>query len=172
LIEAVREQGFEGIVAKRRDSLYGPGKRSGASQKMRVHQRRDLAIGGYTPGGRNFDAILVDYYEGRALRFVGKVRAGFTPALRAAVFKEFHGLETEQCPFRNLPELRRGQWDEGVTAAEMEKCSWLKPRLVASIEYLEWTAANHLRHSKFVGLTEDAAFRARAQGIPWPHESA
>jgi ATP-dependent DNA ligase len=63
-------------------------------------------------------------------------------------------------PFKNLPEARRGQWGEGLTAAEMEKCRWLKPRLVATIEYLEWTGANHLRHSKFAGLTENSAFRA------------
>jgi ATP-dependent DNA ligase len=106
------------------------------------------------PGGRNFDAILVGYYKGRSWIFVGKVRAGFTPALRASVFREFHGLETERCPFRNLPESRRGQWGEGVTAAEMEKCRWLKPRLAASIEYLEWTGADHLRHAKFSGLRD------------------
>jgi ATP-dependent DNA ligase len=96
----------------------------------------------------------VGYYKGRELMFVGKVRAGFTPALRASVFKEFHGLETERCPFWNLPESRRGQWGEGMTAAEMEKCRWLKPRLAASIKYLEWTGADHLRHAKFSGLRE------------------
>jgi hypothetical protein len=58
-------------------SFYEPGKRSGAWQKMRVHQRRDLVIGGNTPGGPNFDAILVGYYKGRSWIFVGKVRAGF-----------------------------------------------------------------------------------------------
>jgi DNA ligase D-like protein (predicted ligase) len=82
LIEAVREQGFEGIVAKRRDSLYEPGKRSGAWQKMRVLQSREFVIGGYTPGGRNFDGILIGYYEGGELFYVAKVRAGFTPAVR------------------------------------------------------------------------------------------
>jgi hypothetical protein len=59
---------------------------------------------GYTPGGRNFDAILVGYYDGRALMFVRKVRAGFTPTRRASVFREFQELETERCPFKNLPE--------------------------------------------------------------------
>jgi len=152
LIDAVREQGFEGIVAKRRGSLYEPGKRSGAWQKMRAHQRHDFVIGGYTPGGRNFDAILIGDYEGRALRYVAKVRAGFTPAVRAAVFEQFEGLETKTCPFKNLPEARRSQWGEGLMAAEMEKCRWLKPRLVATIDYLERTAANHLRHPMFVGL--------------------
>jgi ATP-dependent DNA ligase len=74
LLEAVREQGFEGIVAKRRDSAYKPGQRSAVWQKMRVLQRRDFAIGGYTPAGRNFDSILIGDYVGRALQFVAKVR--------------------------------------------------------------------------------------------------
>jgi bifunctional non-homologous end joining protein LigD len=89
------------------------------------------------------------------LKYVAKVHGGFTPAVRAAVFKRFQGLETKTCPFKNLPEARRGQWGEGLTAAEMEKCRWLKPRLVATIDYLERTAANHLRHSLFSGLAEN-----------------
>jgi bifunctional non-homologous end joining protein LigD len=82
LIEAVREQGFEGIVAKRRDSVYKPGQRSAVWQKMRVLQRRDFVIGGYTPAGRNFGAILIGDYEARALKYVAKVHGGFTPAMR------------------------------------------------------------------------------------------
>ena len=155
LIEAVREQGFEGIVAKRRDSPYKPGQRSAAWQKKRVPQRRDFVIGGYTPADRNFDAILVGDYESRELKYVAKVHGGFTPAVRAAVFKRFQGLETKTCPFKNLPEARRGQWGEGLTAAEMEKCRWLKPRLAATIDYLERTGANHLRHAMFSGLTKN-----------------
>jgi DNA ligase D-like protein (predicted ligase) len=154
IIKAIREQGLEGVVAKRRDSLYEPGKRSGAWQKMRINKVRELVIGGYTPAPRNFDALLVGYREGRKLMYVAKVRAGFTPALRDSVFKQFRGLETDRCPFENLPETHRGRWGEGLTAEDMEKCRWLKPRLVAVIEYLEWTAANHLRHSKFQGLRQ------------------
>ena len=85
LIEAAREQGFEGIVAKRRDSLYEPGKRSGAWQKMRVLQSREFVIGGYTPGGRNFDGILIGYYEGREFVYVAKVHAGFADYYSAIV---------------------------------------------------------------------------------------
>jgi bifunctional non-homologous end joining protein LigD len=121
---------------------------------MRVHKRRDLVIAGYTPGGRKFDAILVGYYEGRTLMFVGKVRAGFTPALRASVSRNSTGSKPIDAPFKNLSESRHGQWGEGLTAAEMEKCRWLNPRLVASIEYLERTGANHLRHAKYSGLRE------------------
>jgi ATP-dependent DNA ligase len=75
LMEAVREQGFEGIVAKRRDSLYEPGKRSGAWQKMRVLQSREFLIGGYTPGAKNFDGILIGYHEGRELLYVARCMA-------------------------------------------------------------------------------------------------
>jgi DNA ligase D-like protein (predicted ligase) len=153
LIQAVREQGLEGIVAKRRDSAYKPGQRSAVWQKMRVLQRRDFVIGGYTPAGRNFDAILIGDYEGHALKYVAKVHGGFTPAVRTAVFKRFQGLETDTCPFKNLPEARRGQWSEGLTAAEMDKCRWLRPKLLATIDYLERTAANHLRHAMFGELT-------------------
>jgi ATP-dependent DNA ligase len=151
----VREQGFEGIVAKRRDSLYEPGKRSGAWQKMRVLQSCEFVVGGYTPGVRNFDGILIGYYEGRELLYVAKVHGGFTPAARDAVFKRFRGLETNRCPFANLPETHRGQWGEGLTVEQMEKCRWLKPRLVVTIEYLEWTEANHLRHAMFSGMAEN-----------------
>jgi ATP-dependent DNA ligase len=151
----VREQGFEGIVAKRRDSLYEPGKRSVAWQKMRVLQSSEFVIGGYTPGGRNFDGILIGSYEGRELVYVAKVRAGFTPAVRDTVFKRLRGFENNLCPFANLPEIHRGQWGEGLTVDKMAGCRWLKPRLVMTIEYLEWTAANHLRHASFSAIAEN-----------------
>jgi ATP-dependent DNA ligase len=103
----------------------------------------------------NFDAILVGYFEANKLMFAARVRNGFVPALRAAVFRKFKGLETRECPFANLPEDSKGRWDEGLTAVDMEKCVWLKSKLVAAIEYVEWTPANHLRHSRFVALRED-----------------
>jgi ATP-dependent DNA ligase len=78
LVDAVREQGFEGIVAKRRDSPYKAGQLA-VWQKMCVLQRRDFVIGGYTPADRNFNAILIGDYEGRALEHVAKVHGGFHP---------------------------------------------------------------------------------------------
>jgi DNA ligase D-like protein (predicted ligase) len=155
MISAVRAQGLEGIVAKRRDSLYEPGRRNGAWVKMRIGGRQEFVIGGYTPSPKNFDAILVGYFRGNKLMFAARVRNGFVPSLRTAVFRKFKGLETRKCPFANLPESEKGRWGEGLTAADMEKCVWLKPRLVAAIEYAEWTPADHLRHSRFVALRED-----------------
>jgi ATP-dependent DNA ligase len=71
------------------------------------------------------------------------------------VFRHFRKLHSEKCPFANLPESKKGRWGEGLTAADMNKCIWLKPELVAALEYAEWTPANHLRYSKFVALRED-----------------
>ena len=155
LIESVKAQGLEGLVAKRRDSVYEPGLRSGAWMKMRVNRGQEFVIGGYTHGTRTFDALIFGYYEGKQLIYVARTRNGFTPATRAALFKKFKGLEIAECPFANLPEPRGGRWGQGLTAAKMKECVWLRPRLVAQIEFLEWTGDNHLRHSRFVGLRED-----------------
>ncbi len=107
LVRAVREHGLEGVVAKRRDSLYDAGRRSGTWLKMRVNRGQEFVIGGYVPASDNFDSILVGYYEGKELVYVTRVRNGFTPALRVSVFKRFRGLGIERCPFANLPEKKR-----------------------------------------------------------------
>ena len=62
--EAMKSQGLEGVIAKRRDSLCEPGRRFGASVKMRVNKSRELVVGGYVANGKNFDSIVVGYYEG------------------------------------------------------------------------------------------------------------
>jgi DNA ligase D-like protein (predicted ligase) len=155
LIESVKAQTLEGLVAKRRDSVYESGQRSGAWQKMRVDRAQEFVIGGYTHGTKTFDALIFGYYEGHDLIYVARTRNGFTPATRAALFRMFKGLETATCPFANLPEARGGRWGQGLTMAKMAECTWLKPMLVGQFEFLEWTADNHLRHSRFVGLRED-----------------
>ena len=155
LIQSVKEQGFEGLVAKRRTSVYEPGLRSGAWMKMRVNRGQEFVIAGYTRGTNTFDALIFGYYEGKELVYVARTRSGFTPATRAQLFKKFKGLETNECPFVNLPEEKSGRWGQGLTKAKMAECQWLKPVLVGQFEFLEWTSDDHLRHSKFVGLRED-----------------
>ncbi len=155
LIESVKSHGLEGLVAKRRDSRYESGLRSGAWMKMRVDRGQEFVIGGYTQGTTTFDALVFGYYENNALIYASRTRNGFTPATRAALFRKFKGLEVEQCPFVNLPEAKSGRWGQGLTKAKMAECVWLKPVLVGQFEFLEWTGDNHLRHSKFVGLRED-----------------
>jgi ATP-dependent DNA ligase len=155
LIESVRAQGLEGLVAKRRDSLYESGRRSGAWQKLRINQGQEFVIGGYTLGPKNFDALIFGYYEGDRLLYAARTRNGFTPALRQQLFNAFRMLETPECPFVNLPESKPGRWGQGLTAAKMKECRWLRPLLVGQFEFTEWTPDNHLRHSSFVGLRED-----------------
>jgi DNA ligase D-like protein (predicted ligase) len=159
LMRSVKAQGLEGLVAKRRDSLYEPGLRSGAWQKMRINQGQEFVIGGYTVGGRTFDAIVFGYYEGGKLMYTARTRNGFTPSSRDELMKRFTGLETTECPFANLPEAKSGRWGAGLTKAKMPDCRWLKPVLVGQFEFLEWTGENHLRHSKFMGLREDKKAR-------------
>ncbi len=155
LVAAVRENAFEGLVAKRRDSRYQPGLRSGAWRKMRIDRGQEFVIGGYSTGSSTFDAIIVGYYEGDRLLYAARTRNGFTPATRADLYKKFRRLEIATCPFVNLPEAKAGRWGQGLTPAKMLECRWLKPVLVAQLEFLEWTADNHLRHARFVGLRED-----------------
>src|SRR5271168_4183591 len=80
---------------------------------------------------------------------------GSFPAARQTVFAQFKGLTITRCPSHNLPERTRGRWGYGMTADVMDRCLWLKPSLVAQIEFLEWTPENRLRHPKFVGLRID-----------------
>jgi bifunctional non-homologous end joining protein LigD len=152
LIPLVKEFGFEGVIAKRKDSCYEPGKRTGAWLKCKVNRGQEFVIGGYTPGNP-LDALIVGYYEGDRLLYAAKVRNGFVPRLRREVWENLKGLETASCPFTNLPEKKRTQW--ALTREEMKNCVWLKPELVAQIEFTEWTPDGHLRHSKFCGLRED-----------------
>jgi ATP-dependent DNA ligase len=83
------------------------------------------------------------------------VRAGFVPATRRQVFNEIKHLKTAKYPLVNLPEEQAGRWGQGLTAEKMKECVWVKPEKVAQIEFLEWTGADHLRHTKFVGLRDD-----------------
>jgi bifunctional non-homologous end joining protein LigD len=155
LLTVAREQHLEGVVGKRRDSRYEPGRRSGAWIKYRLNQGQELVIGGFTPGPHGLDSVIVGYYRGEDLIYVAKTRNGFVPALRRRVFEKLRPLVTPECPFVNLPETRKARWGEPLTADKMKKCVWVRPKMVAQIEFLEWTDADHLRHSKFVGLRED-----------------
>ena len=155
MLRAVRQQGLEGIIGKRKNSFYEPGKRSGAWIKYRVNRGQELVIGGYVPGPHGLDSIIVGYYKGDDLVYVARVRNGFVPASRRQTVEKLRSLVIPECPFVNLPETHRSRWGEGLTADDMKQCVWVRLELVAQIEFLEWTESDHLRHSKFVGLRED-----------------
>jgi bifunctional non-homologous end joining protein LigD len=155
LIAAAKEHGLEGLLAKDLNSPYQSGERTGAWVKYKINEGQELVIGGYLPGQPTFDALLVGYYEEDKLLFVSKIRNGFVPSVKAALAKRFKGLETSVCPFANLPEPKTARRGMALTAEVMKTCRWLKPELVAQVEFAEWTENNHLRHARFVGLRDD-----------------
>ncbi len=169
VIAAVKQQGLEGVIAKRSDSRYESGGRSGSWVKFKVNRGQELVIGGYRPSGKNhFDALAIGYYEQDRLIFIAKLKNGFTPADRDEISARFKGLETKTCPFANLPEPKNARRGEALTADAMKKYRWLRPQLVAQVEFTDWTAANHLRHSRFAALRDDKNPREVVKEIPEP----
>jgi DNA ligase D-like protein (predicted ligase) len=155
MLAAVREHGLEGVVAKRKDSLYEPGKRTGSWAKMRINKAQEFVVGGFMPGPRGVDSIIVGYYRGSDLVYVARVRNGFVPATRRMVYEKLKPLIIDKCPFVNLPETGRARLGEILDEEKMKKCVWVRPKLVAVIEFLEWTEGDRLRHSQCVALRDD-----------------
>jgi bifunctional non-homologous end joining protein LigD len=152
LLAASKEQGLEGVMLKRLDSVYAPGKRTGAWLKVKNVSRQELVVGGWTPGeGRrreHLGALLVGYFDrdgGKpALRYAGKVGTGFTASELASLAARLAPLERKTSPFAAGPKPPKG-------------ATFVEPRLVAEIEFREMTAEGQLRHAAYKGLREDKA---------------
>jgi ATP-dependent DNA ligase len=155
MLKFVKLHGLEGVIAKRSDGIYEPGKRTGSWSKHRINLGQEFVVGGYTPGTHGFDALIVGFYRGNDLIYAARVRAGFIPGTRREVFAQIKAFKTSKCPFVNLPETSEGRWGQGLTAEKMKACVWLKPLAVVRVDFLEWTGADHLRHTKYVALRED-----------------
>ena len=155
MLAAVRQQRLEGVIAKRKDSLYEAGKRTGSWVKMRINKGQEFVIGGFIPGPHGIDSIIVGYYRGKDLVYVARVRNGFVPATRRMVYEKLKPPVTDKCPFVNLPETGRARWGDLLDAEKMKKCVWVSPKLLSVVDFLEWTEGDHLRHAKFAGLRDD-----------------
>jgi bifunctional non-homologous end joining protein LigD len=130
LLQVARRFQLEGLIAKRPDSLYESGRRSGAWVKFKLTQQQEFVIGGYTPpeGSRKyFDALLVGYNSPAGFLFVGRVGTGFSEKLLADLYGAPQNIKRATCPFVNLPEKRRGRWGQGITPAVMKRCHWVEP---------------------------------------------
>ena len=158
LLEEVQRRGLEGLIGKQRNSVYEPGRRSGAWIKLKCVNEQEFIIGGYTPpqGARkHFGAILVGYYENNKLVFAGKVGTGFTTKSLSMLHKKFQNETCYDCPFVDLPSRQDGQWVLGITPSMMKKMHWVNPKFVAQIKFAEWTRDGKLRAPVFLGLRED-----------------
>jgi bifunctional non-homologous end joining protein LigD len=138
-----RRKGFEGLVAKDNASRYEQ-RRSLKWQKVKVHQEEEFVVGGFTaPRGtrEHLGALLLGAYDGRDLRYVGKVGTGFSSETLALLAKKFRPLVRRSSAFVDPPRERGA--------------AWLEPRLVAQIAFQEWTADGKLRQPVFLGLRDD-----------------
>jgi bifunctional non-homologous end joining protein LigD len=145
LLDATRELGVEGIVAKQLGSAYEPGRRSSCWLKIKNVRSQEVVIGGYTPGeGRRrsrVGALAVGYYEDGALRYAGKVGTGFTEQTLGILSRELMPRVREESPF----EGRQPPKDT----------IFVEPELVAHVEFREWTRSGTLRAPSFKGLRAD-----------------
>jgi bifunctional non-homologous end joining protein LigD len=141
---AACQAGWEGLIAKRADAAYTPG-RSRDWLKLKCVLEQEFVVGGYTdPAGSRteFGALLVGYYDGDRLRYAGKVGTGYTVARLAELGARLRTLETSGSPFADVRPVPRGT-------------HWTRPELVAQIGFAEWTADGRLRQPRFLGLRDD-----------------
>jgi len=141
--EACRK-GWEGIVAKKVDSLY-VSKRSRDWLKVKCTRDQEFVVGGFTdPKGHRvgFGALLVGYYRAGKLVYAGKVGTGFDDETLQRLGNQLAQLETRTCPFE-------------VGDPPRVSAHWVRPKLVAQIGFTEWTAEGKLRHPRFLGLRSD-----------------
>jgi len=146
LLEAARENGLEGIIAKHGRSCY-ESKRSRDWLKIKITGQQEFVIGGYTEpqGDRDyFGALVLGVHEDGGLRWVGNVGTGFDHKLLAGIFAQLQRLATSKCPFRETPKPDRGM-------------TWVKPQLVAQVKFGNWTQDGRLRAPVFLGLRNDVA---------------
>jgi bifunctional non-homologous end joining protein LigD len=145
--EASRASGLEGIVAKRLDSSYEPGRRSRCWLKIKNHHRQDLVVGGWLIGegsrAERFGALMVGYYDDQGrLHYAGNVGTGFTERRLEELAATLAGLHRDTSPFADPPRLGG-------------RMVFVEPVLVAEVEFGEWTGDGHLRHPSFKGLRDD-----------------
>jgi bifunctional non-homologous end joining protein LigD len=153
VLAKVEEFGFEGVVAKRLDSIYQPGEEPGTWQKHKTQQSADFIVGGYIPDGKSVEQLLVGRWAGKRLMFVESVKNGFVPLTRRQTFAALQRFKAAECPFANLPEKKGAH---RMDREKMATVQWCKPASVAEIGFNEMTAGGHLRHARFLRLRDDA----------------
>ena len=152
LLAASRARGLEGVVAKRRDSRYEPGRRSAAWRKVKHVRTQEVVLGGWRPGeGRRagrIGSVMLGLPDGDRLRYVGQVGTGFSDAMLDELGRTFEPLSTTSSPFSHSA-------DHGVPPSVARGAHWLQPRLVAEVAFAEWTADRLLRQPSWRGLRPD-----------------
>ncbi|HEX6699959.1 MAG TPA: DNA ligase D [Gaiellaceae bacterium] len=152
LYEAAKERRLEGIVAKRAESHYQPGRRGRDWLKIKTHGRQEFVIAGYTKGSgrraKSFGSLILGAYSDSNLVYVGNCGTGFTEAEIDRLLEKLRPLERPDSPFGEAPKMPRVRKGDVL---------WVEPRLVCEVEFSEWTHDGRLRQPSYQGLREDKA---------------
>jgi bifunctional non-homologous end joining protein LigD len=148
LLDHARQNGLEGLIAKRVDSPYLSGKRSPAWRKVKIRRGQELVVGGWLPGEGNrtgaLGALLVGHYDDQGLRYAGRVGTGFKERELRRLQPKLDGLATDESPFVDeLPVPVR------------KRAHYVRPELVVQVEFGEWTVDGVLRHPSYLGERVD-----------------
>ncbi|MGF1587017.1 MAG: DNA ligase D [Bacteroidales bacterium] len=148
LFRELSAKGYEGIIAKSPDGIYLPGKRSESWLKVKSTMMQEAVICGYTlplKSRKYFGSLILGIYEENVLRYIGNCGTGFTDASIKELYNKFITIKAEKCPFRTIPKI---SYPKG-------KPVWVKPELVCSVKFSEWSDDKHLRNPVFMGLLDD-----------------
>jgi bifunctional non-homologous end joining protein LigD len=152
LLEAAKEQQLEGIIAKRLDSRYAEGRRTRDWLKVKTHGEQEFVIAGFTKGtGRratSFGSLVLGYYRGGELTYAGNVGTGFNSREIEKLLDKLRPLKRSTSPFRDVPKMPKVRKSDVI---------WVEPKLVAQVEFAEWTHDGRLRAPSYKGLREDKA---------------
>jgi len=145
LYKRALDEGWEGLIAKRADSRYLPGKRTSDWRKIKIVHEQEFVVGGWTEPRQTrsfFGALLLGVYDGGRLVYTGHIGTGFDERELARLMALLRPIEIDECPFAERPKTN-------------EPAHWVKPRLVAQVKFTEWTADGSLRHPVYLGLRDD-----------------
>lgn len=155
-LEEAKKLGLEGIMAKRKDSLYHAHNRSHDWLKIKASKRQEVVIGGYTlndGSSKLFSSLLVGVYNGKELVYTGKVGTGFNTAVQKHMMALFEPLTTNKSPFTTEPDVNKpSRFRPDPPHASV---TWLRPELVCEVSFAEITNDGVMRHPSFDGLRED-----------------
>ena len=145
LFDLAKTKGMEGIVAKRKNSIYRPGKRSSDWLKIKSRPQQEFVVGGFTEGRgsrKQLGALLLGAYQNGKLHYFGHTGSGFSEKGLKDALERMKPLFTDKSPSENPPRIS-------------EKIQWVKPKLVCEISFAEWTRGGELRQTVFLGWRDD-----------------
>ena len=164
LLTIAGKMGLEGILAKKQDSTYQPGQRTREWLKIKTIKQQEVVIGGYTRNEKSsklFSALLLGLYHGKRFEFIGPVGTGFTTQMQKDILKKLKPLETAKCPFAEVPDYNKpSRFRPNPPRAEVV---WVKPEVVAEVNYRTMASDGTFRHPSFKGLRDDKS----AKEVAW-----